>query len=176
VPGSNPNCSHFWLYAIHGSSEYSEAQLVSSGAETAAAAIMPINRMGRVVPPSATARVCQGSPPDTKRCRTSPCLGLARVLSERFTFSAYRSQLPIRGEASCARPILRAWLRNQSRRRRSSRQDASKAVWLGAVRQQNARVGEPTRAKSCSFFSVSLRVAWGGHTASLACSQAVQML
>jgi hypothetical protein len=53
---------------------------------------------------------------------------------------------------------------------------ASKAVWLGAVRQQNARVGDANAGKVMLLFSVSLRVAWGGHAAGLACSQAVQML
>jgi hypothetical protein len=45
---------------------------------------------------------------------------------------------------------------------------ASKAVWLGAGRQQNARVGGPTRAKSCSF-SEARCGSRRGHTAGLTC-------
>jgi hypothetical protein len=49
------------------------------------------------------------------------------------------------------------------------------APHLSAVRQQNARVGGPTRAKSCSSRG-PLREAWGTHSGPNLCRQAVQML
>jgi hypothetical protein len=74
------------------------------------------------------------------------CGGLSGLMLRQYAWRrkfTYRSQLPIRGEASCARPIqLRAWLRNQIRRPRSSRKStrspARPSDWAPSVNKTPA--------------------------------------
>ena len=126
-----PNCSHLRSYAIHGFLECSELQLTRRGAETAATAIMPISRMGtsRLVPPSATATVCPCSPRVRNRAGRLQSLGLPRLLSERVTFSAYRSQRPIGGALLGARPILNVCQESSNSSGASIKSRQSRLAW-----------------------------------------------